>query len=294
MLRRRTQKCSGIYTHARTPLTRTNSHELHQVGPGHPARSGSVWGTRPLAPSATAPLGRPALRTRASPRPGPLPPRHVTRHAPAARGLHQNKNREGRPAGLAAGSARGRRARPRCRCRASAAPSAAEAARPDRPGAGGQRAPPCLQPSLRAGGPARKRSPGKGPWCAHPPAARTSALAWEARAAARNKAASPRSRGPGPARVSAPPQRAAHGCFVSAPVTTLLRTSPPSSRLRRFRRPSSRGRLLPAPRTPRRSGCGPSRTSGPRAAPTPGRGYIARLGPPPPPHTHHLPPQEGG
>ena len=184
----------------------------------------------------------------------PSRPRHVTRHAPAARGLHQNKNREGRPAGLAAGSARGRRARPRCRYRASAAQSAAKAARPNRPGAGGQRAPPCLQPSLRAGGPARKRSLGKGPWRAHPPAARTSALAWEAPAAARNKAASPRSWGPGPARVSAPPQRAAHGCFVSAPVTTLLRTSPPSSRLRRFRRPSSRGRLLPAPRTPQRPG----------------------------------------
>ena len=169
------------------------------------------------------------------------------------------------------------------------APSAAKAARPDRPGAGGQRAPPCLQPSLRAGGPARKRSLGKGPWRAHPLAARTSALAWEARAAARNKAASPRSWGPGPARVSAPPQRAAHGCFVSAPVTTLLRTSPPSSRLRRFRRPSSRGRLLPALRTPRRPGCGPSRTSGPCAAPTPGRGYIAHLGPPPPPQPSSAP-----
>lgn len=102
MLRRRTPKCGGIYTHARTPLTRTNSRELHQVGPGHPARSGSVWGTRPLAPSVTAPLGRPALRTRASPRPGPLPPpaRDSTR-ASCTRAPSKQKQRgpAGRPGG---------------------------------------------------------------------------------------------------------------------------------------------------------------------------------------------------
>ncbi|CAI9160670.1 unnamed protein product [Rangifer tarandus platyrhynchus] len=239
-------------------------------------------------PADARPSGR--VRHRA---PAPSRPRHVTRHAPAARGLHQNKNREGRPAGLAAGSARGRRARPRCRCPAPRPrlryPERRQGRAP-RPAGGGRAEGTTLFTAL---------APGRGPrpetvsWeraleCA-PTRGPDVGVAWEVRAAARNKAASPRSWGPGPARVSAPPRRAAHGCFVSAPVTTLLRTSPPSSRLRRFRRPSSRGRLLPAPYTPRRPGCRPSCTSGPRAVPTPGRGYIARLGPPP-----HLPPREGG
>lgn len=295
MLRRRTPKCGGIYTHARTPLTRTNSRELHQVGPGHPARSGSVWGTRPLAPSATAPLRRPALRTRASPRPGPLPPpaRDSTR-ASCTRAPSKQKQRgpAGRPGGGERAGAAGAPPLPlpRLRC------PERRRGRAPRPAGGGRARGhhPVYSPRSGPGAPPGNGLPGKGPGVrTHP---RPGRRRWRGRLGP-PLGIKPRRHGaggPGPARVSAPRQRAAHGCFVSAPVTTLLRTSPPSSRLRRFRRPSSRGRLLPGPRTPRRSGCGPSRTSGPRAAPTPGREYIARLGPPPPTHTHHLPPQEGG
>lgn len=95
------------------------------------------WPARQSADRAEGP--RPFPRPPPRPgrqRPAPSRPRHVTRHAPAARGLHQNKNRGGGTGGGArAGSAAlAPGARPP-RPRASA-----------RPGAGGQRAPPCLPP----------------------------------------------------------------------------------------------------------------------------------------------------
>lgn len=103
------------------------------------------------------------------------------------------------------------------RGRASAA-RAPQAARSGRPGAGGQRAPPCLQPSLLAGYPARKRSPRRRSWSAHPPAAARTLLGikpaprlWGRGRASRRSSSAHRPRG-----------------FVSAPATTLLRTSPSS------------------------------------------------------------------
>lgn len=117
-------------------------------------------------------------------RPAPSRPRHVTRHAPAARGLHQNKNRGGGTGGGARARSLATAARPP-RSRASA-----------RPGAGGQRAPPCLPP-------------GSGP---KPETV--------SRERARECAPTPR-RGPAWA-VSE-----GHGGCVSPPSRLLLRTSPP-------------------------------------------------------------------
>lgn len=213
--------------------------------PPRPFPRSSPRGPGPRDACVTAPSSR---------APAPSGPRHVTRHAPAARGLHQNKNRRGRAAAGArgAGGERGQwgaGAPPPPLPSAAAAPRPPRAARPGRLGPGGQRAPPCLQPSLLAGDPARKRSPRRRPWSAHPPAAET--------LAARNKTVatalgsrpceSPLLLGPPPTRLRI------------SPVTTLA-THFTLSQLQRFCRPPSRGRLLPAAALPRDKGCGPSRT----------------------------------
>lgn len=163
----------------------------------------------------------------------------MTRHAPAARGFHQNKNRRGRPGG--GGRARGRR-----RAGAPPLPGAATAppppwpppaARPGRPGAGGQRAPPCLprrpRPA-RARSRSRKRSPGRGPASAHPPAAGNAGPAWEA---------------PGSGGLP-PPAAACHPRHDSATHFA------PGFQLRRFRRPLT-WPPPPCHGTPRRPGLRP-------------------------------------
>lgn len=94
-------------------------------------------------------------------RPAPSRPRHVTRHAPAARGLHQNKNRGGGTGGDARSPARAR-----SRHRSSSATIAR--LRP----AGGGRAEGTTLFTARARALSRKRSPGSGRVSAHPPAAR--------------------------------------------------------------------------------------------------------------------------
>lgn len=80
------------------------------------------WPARQSADRAEGP--RPFPRPPPRPgrqRPAPSRPRHVTRHAPAARGLHQNKNRGG---GTGGGARAGARGLVRARLRGSAATAA--------------------------------------------------------------------------------------------------------------------------------------------------------------------------
>lgn len=154
------------------------------------------WPARQSADRAEGP--RPFPRPPPRPgrqRPAPSRPRHVTRHAPAARGLHQNKNRGG---GTGGGRARGRaRARPR------SPPGFGRHGRAPPPGRGreGRGRHPVYR---RARARRRKRSPGSGRVSAHPPAAR-------------------------PCVGGERPQR-----LRVTPVTTwVLRTSPPSLQRRR-------------------------------------------------------------
>lgn len=88
--------------------------------------------------------------------PAPLRPPHVTRHAPAARGLHQNKNRGGGTGGGA---------------RALSPPQLVHHDRAPPPGRGreGRGHHPVYRPARAL---SRKRSPGSGRVSAHPPAER--------------------------------------------------------------------------------------------------------------------------
>lgn len=188
------------------------------------ARPGSSGAHAP-SPLFPGPRGRRALRTRASPRPrsrapAPSRPRHVTRHAPAARGLNQNKNRAGRPAGRRRRrGARGwrERARPRRHC---------PAPRPRAPagrGREGRGRHPVYSPCSRPGTPPGNGLPGVR---THPRPGRRPCVGG---ARLRLPIGRKRRHGSGVRPpVSAPPRPSAHGGFVSAPVTTLLRTSPPS------------------------------------------------------------------
>lgn len=94
-------------------------------------------------------------------RPAPSRPRHVTRHAPAARGLHQNKNRGG-------GTGGGARSPACARSRHRSSSATIARLRP----AGGGRAEGTTLFTARARALSRKRSPGSGRVSAHPPAAR--------------------------------------------------------------------------------------------------------------------------
>lgn len=134
----------------------------------NPAAPGEITATSPARPYLGGVLGqgrglRPFLRPPPRPgrqRPAPSRPRHVTRHAPAARGLHQNKNRGGGTGGggeRADGSARS----PPPLVRHDRAPP------PGRGREGRGRHPVYRQARVLR----RKRSPGSGRVSAHPPAA---------------------------------------------------------------------------------------------------------------------------
>lgn len=134
----------------------------------NPAAPGEITATSPARPYLGGVLGqgrglRPFLRPPPRPgrqRPAPSRPRHVTRHAPAARGLHQNKNRGGGTGGggeRADGSAR-------------SPPPLVRHDRAPPPGWGREgrgRHPVYRQARVLR----RKRSPGSGRVSAHPPAA---------------------------------------------------------------------------------------------------------------------------
>lgn len=284
-------KCGGISTHVRTvltvkqlprtppdaalPLTRSRSDGGIAPPPPSPQRAPGPWDACVTGPSSRAPT--------------PSCPRHVTRHAPAARGLHQNKNRGGWAAAGARGDggARGRQgagAPPPPLPSAAAAPKpprAPRAARPGRLGPGGQRAPPCLQPSLLAegGDPARKRSPRRKLRSAYPPLQGRSLLGIKA---------SPRPWGRARAGLRSSSARRPRG-FMSAPVTTLLRTSRSSlSSGASADHPHVAAASLPR-HSPATRAVDPRALRDPEPAPT--RRDVTPLGPPSPPL---LPRGEGG
>lgn len=211
--------------------------------------------------------------------PAPLPPtaRDSTRASCTRAPSKQKQRRRGGRVAAGGGGARGQRgpgAPPPPLPSTEAAPPpprAPQAARSGRPGAGGQRAPPCLQPSLLAGYPARKRSPRRRSRSAHPPAAAGTPLGMKPspRLWGRGRASlPPLSLGPPPTRLRVSPRHDSATHFALSP------------RRRRFRRPPSRGPCLPA--------------TDPRAltdpAPAPTWWDFIPLGPPSPP----LPPGGGG